>query len=215
MGVRPDCVTLFAMGVFYRYTDQAKRAIYFAKREAVHRNQEAITPRDILMGLTWEEDTRADRIGHLKNRATEARAAVELPYLPNSATPYQSLHTIPLSREGKLLLAFAVQEAQRSHDFWIDTDHLLRALLRLEDHVASGGNNGMSRANNDASDAIRALQLDLNALRDASVVDRKTNPPASISLKLKIHYLGQRYRWAFLLVAVGLLILLLRLRDPV
>ena len=124
------------LSAFDRYTDAAKRAIYFARLEANHRNAEAITPEHILAGLTWESDSTLAGIAPLKELAVTLRAQLELPHLPSTSVPYLRDCDIPLTHEGKKVLAYAVVEADRRWDYWIDCDHLLRGLLTFP-NVAS------------------------------------------------------------------------------
>jgi ATP-dependent Clp protease ATP-binding subunit ClpC len=111
---------------FDRYTDQAKRAVYFARFEALHRQKRNIGAEDLLLGLTWETGSRADRCADLKSRAVELRALLGIPHRPSTATPYDYQEDIPLVDFGKKLLAYASFEADRRAEFWIDSDHLLR-----------------------------------------------------------------------------------------
>lgn len=190
-----------AMPVFQRYRDPAKRAIYYARMEAVHRNQDVITPRDLLMGLTWDADTRADRIAALKRRACLLRGTSNLPYLPSTATPYKTERKIPLSREGKFVLAYAAEEADHAGDYWIDTDHLLRGLMRVS---------------SDATEALALLGMSLDEMRVASDGDRLSTPAPPVGLVRSALEWWSRYRaWVLFAIMIGGLILLLKLRAPV
>lgn len=119
------------LSTFERYTDAAKRAIYFARLEANHRDADAITPEHILAGLTFESDSTLTGIAPLKELAVTLRAQMELPHLPSTSLPYLRDRDIPLTPDGKKVLAYAVMEADRGWDYWIDCGHLLRGLLRF------------------------------------------------------------------------------------
>ena len=141
--------------MFERYTEQARRAIFFARLVARHQGAERITPAHLLAGLTWEGKTRADAVGSLKDNAVDLWSAVGIPHLPTAARPYLGMSEpdISLNQDGKKALAHAADEAKRDWQYWIDTDHLLRGLLR---------------SSNEASDAIQSLPLDLETARAAS-----------------------------------------------
>lgn len=62
-----------------------------------------------------------------------------------------------------MALAYAAQEADRDQQYWIDTDHLLLALLCFP---------------NEASPALASIPLDLESARAASVRHREEFPPA-------------------------------------
>ena len=123
--------------MFKRYTDEAKRAIYFGHIEAVHRDERSISTRDLLIGLTWERGTRADKISALKEDAVARRAMLGIPHLPITTLPYMRKAEIPLDQEAKKTIAYAAKEADQDGQYWIDTDHLLRGLLRFP-NAASG-----------------------------------------------------------------------------
>ncbi len=153
------------MPLFERYTVHAKRAVYFARFEALHRQKTAIGAEDLLLGLTWDAGSRADRCADLKNRAVQVRALLRIPHLPSTATPYNYKADIPADDSCKKMLAYASFEADRRADYWIDTDHLLRAALRF---------------NNPARDALESVGVTLPALRASSRVNRREIPAARV-----------------------------------
>src|SRR5271168_3195831 len=65
-----------------RFTEAARRAISFARQEAWHRGDPAVTVADLLAGLGVDENSRANRIGSLKANAFYLRWLVGLPALP-------------------------------------------------------------------------------------------------------------------------------------
>lgn len=149
--------------MFERYTEQARRAIFFARFEAIHQGTKVISTAHILAGLDWEEDSRANAVGRLKENAAKLRSLVGIPYRPSTSTPYTEKLDIPLDREAKMALAYAAQEADADQQYWLDTDYLLRGLLRFQ---------------NRASAALHAIQLDLESVRIASERHRAVVPPA-------------------------------------
>lgn len=182
------------MSTFDRYTDGAKRAIYFAHLEAVHRNEEVISVGDLLIGLTWDSDSRAARLVALKNAAVQLRAASQVPHLPSTPFPYKREAHVPLDDDAKKVLAYAAEEADDDHEWWIDTDHLLRAFLRF---------------NNSATPLVLGLGLDLSQLRAASKKERTNNPPLSTPKLKYFKDLVQRHWVTAALVVICLAIILL------
>jgi ATP-dependent Clp protease ATP-binding subunit ClpC len=149
--------------MFERYTDPAKRIIFFAKIEANHRLEDHISPRDILVGLMRESNSRAMRVAPLQQNVLLLRYLVGIPHLPISSVPYlDNTREVPLDRDAKMVLGYAALEADRDKQYWLDSDHLLRALLRF---------------NNSAEIAAKTIGLNLNALRIASAKDRTDLPP--------------------------------------
>jgi len=71
--------------MFERYTDEAKRAIFFARTEAVVRKESAISVKDLLLGLAREDKSRAHEICSLKARDAELRSALGIAPLPRKS----------------------------------------------------------------------------------------------------------------------------------
>jgi len=194
VGVASGELHLYFAGVvstFERYTDGAKRAIYYARLEANHLNADAIAPEHILAGLSWESDSTLSGIAPLKELAISLRAHLELPHLPSTSHPYLRDRDIPLTQEGKKVLAYAVMEADRRRDYWIDCDHLLRGLLRFP---------------NVTSHVLEETGINLSSVRSASELRSQKHPrtpaPKWGYLKLGISRNRSLLAWlAFLLAA--------------
>lgn len=144
--------------VAQRYTGSVRAVILHARSEALNRGETVITACDLLAGLCQLEDTRAERIGRLKNNAQYLRWLLDLPQLP-WPEPSASFSEKPceLDADAHRALAFAVAEADRDSQHWIDSDHLLRGLLRFP---------------NRAQFAIFKTEMNLTLARQASVRDR-------------------------------------------
>ncbi len=193
--------------MFERYTDEAKRAVYFAALEASHRGARFISVRDILAGLTWEDGTRACQIAGLKEKAIGLRSAAEIPHLPITSRPYKEIAEIPLDDDGKKALAYAAAEAKHDRQFWIDTDHLLRALARFPNAVTN---------------ALAAANIEMSALRNASKQHRQRSPGKkrpNLARRIRIRvpqakrWLKRNWAWAVLLVAFLAAFIYLKLQS--
>lgn len=148
--------------IFKRYADGAKRAIFLAHIEAVHRREESISVGDLLVGLTHNSESRACKIAPLKEQAVMLRSFMGIPDLPSTSLPYQRGPDIPLDNDAKKAVAYAAEEADRDRQYWIDSDHLLRGVLRFS---------------NNAAEALLSANVRLDSLRSASVQNRKESPP--------------------------------------
>ena len=141
--------------MFERYSEPSRRVIFFACCEAIHRRATQVSTAHILLGLTREESSQAAAVVPLKARRAELCALLGLPDQPNTKAP--NIRNIkkhpPLDKNSKMALAYAAQEADLDGHSSIDTDHLLRALLRFP---------------NEACTALEAAQLDLATVRVAS-----------------------------------------------
>jgi hypothetical protein len=192
------------LSTFERYTDAAKRAIYFARLEANHRDADSITPEHVLAGLTWESDSTFAGIAPLKELAVTLRAQMALPHLPSTSFPYLRERNIPLNDGAKMTLAYAVEEANRDRQYWLDCNHLLRGLLRFR---------------NGASDALEESAINLGSVRSAVKLHRREHPanpaPKWGYLKLAIGRSRPLLVWLVLLIAILAVVLLVWLRGPV
>jgi ATP-dependent Clp protease ATP-binding subunit ClpA len=125
--------------MFERYTEQARRAIFFARRDALLRGESSITPAHLLIGLSFDEDSRANLIGDLKNKlCNQLLSTFNMPLQPCSNIPYSAKPDIPLSQESKNALAYAALEADRAWKNSIDTDSLLCGLMRFSNEASQG-----------------------------------------------------------------------------
>jgi hypothetical protein len=167
--------------IFERYTEQAKRAIFFARYEALRRGELVISVADLLAGLSLEDNTRATRVGTLKENAFYLRWLSGLPPLPMSIESLDwknpEIHT-ELHPETKKALAFAVLEADRDREYWIDSDHLLRGILRFP---------------NQADFALLKTELTLKSARAASRLDREEFLPQENPSIRVVQYLIRKH----------------------
>jgi len=167
--------------VFERLTESSRRAIDFARQEAAHRGGAVISTADLLAGLSVDEDTRAERVASLKSNAFYLRWLTGLPALPERAVESTGAADTPhveFDAEAKRAFAFAVLEADRDREYWIDSDHLLRGLLRFP---------------NKAHFAVLKTELNLDAARAASRLDREDYPPKQSSNVKALKYLTRKY----------------------
>ena len=113
--------------MFERYTEKARRAIFFARYEASQFGGQFIDTSHLLLGLLREDRLRL--AGLLRDDELFENAAVLLG-LEASAEKVSTTVDIPLSHEAKRALAYAAEEATRLRHSHIGTDHLLLGLLR-------------------------------------------------------------------------------------
>jgi hypothetical protein len=114
--------------VFERYTEKARRVIFFSRYEASQLGSPYIETEHLLLGLIRDNPqiVRLLPIGS----AESIRKQVEVggPNRPARATSVD----LPLSNESKRVLAYAAEEAERLSHKHIGTEHLLLGLLREE-----------------------------------------------------------------------------------
>jgi ATP-dependent Clp protease ATP-binding subunit ClpC len=141
------------VGVFARYTEQARRAVFFARYEAGRRGSSAISPGHLLLGLGREKDSIPNRLVSLKEKLPDLCARIGIPFELSVPGQADKKVELPLTQDSKQALGYATQEADSDMSSRIETDHLLRGLLRFP---------------NEASEALRAVGIDIESVRLAS-----------------------------------------------
>src|SRR5512138_3858799 len=121
--------------MFERYTEKARRVIFFARYEASQFGSPYIETEHLLLGLLREDKA-------LANRFLRSHAAVESirKQIEGHTTIREKVSTsvdLPLSHECKRVLAYGAEEAERLNHKHIGTEHLLLGLLREEKCFAS------------------------------------------------------------------------------
>lgn len=119
--------------MFERYTEKARRAIFFARYEASQFGLEYIDSNCLLLGLVRENGQISTQ--WLALDATELRSLVESQTIKSK--PVSTSVDLPLTNEAKRVLAHAGEEAERLAHRNIDTEHLFLGLLREPETFAA------------------------------------------------------------------------------
>jgi enamine deaminase RidA (YjgF/YER057c/UK114 family) len=122
--------------MFERYTERARRALFFARYEASQLGSTSMAPEHLLLGLIREPKgvtglvfTRSRLSLDLIRKEIERRTIFQQA-IPTSVE-------LPFSAGLKQVLQFAATEADRLHHDYIGTEHLLLGILREERSVAA------------------------------------------------------------------------------
>jgi ATP-dependent Clp protease ATP-binding subunit ClpA len=121
--------------LFRRYEKDAKLAVYYAAVLAAHSRRDAISPEDLLLGLTWRQHAPDCEFRHLKESADTIWQAVGMPHLPISSKPLAP-EKLPLNPSARRVLRLTKLNADRKSDYWIDIDHILCALIQNQGAAA-------------------------------------------------------------------------------
>jgi ATP-dependent Clp protease ATP-binding subunit ClpA len=121
--------------MFERYTEKARRVIFFARYEASQFGASQIEAEHILLGLL-----REDKSPFLRNLCRSldhesVRRETEGRMISRDRTSVNI--DLPLSIEAKRVLTFATEESEKLRHRHIGTEHLLLGLLREESSVAA------------------------------------------------------------------------------
>lgn len=116
---------------FDRFTERAKRCVLAAQEEARGAGNDWITAGHLLLGLLAEPAAIATRVLVTEGRSEQdVRAAVQ-PTLPPAVEEVSAL--IPYDVGARKVLELTFRSALRLGHNYIGTEHLLLALLELED----------------------------------------------------------------------------------
>src|SRR5258708_8282168 len=119
--------------MFERYTESARRALFFARFEASELGGASIETEHLLLGLL-----RSDQ-GVTRTLFARVQVSYEPVRATFSASPGNKTPTsveIPFSEETKRVLRHAMEESDRLGHSYIGTEHLLLGVLREERPIA-------------------------------------------------------------------------------
>src|SRR5215510_3312377 len=121
--------------MFERYTEKARRVIFFARYEASQYGSPYIETEHLLLGLLREDRALANWFPGESNVEPGIRAEIEA-----QITQRERISTaveVPLTEECKKVLNLAGEEADGLGHRHVGTEHVLVALIRVEGSLAA------------------------------------------------------------------------------
>jgi hypothetical protein len=121
--------------MFERFTEKARRVIFFARYEASQYGSPYIETEHLLLGLLREDRALAKWFPRESNVEPEIRTEIE-----GQITQRERISTsveVPLTEECKTALHLAAEESERLAQLYIGTQHLLLGMLRVEGSLAA------------------------------------------------------------------------------
>jgi len=153
--------------VFERYTEPARRTIFFARWWALNRKAAEIEPSDIILGAAQEVRRLSEQLrwmnldrDRLIKMFAEGVVTIEKP----------NERQLPLSNESKFALAYAAEEAKLDGRYALEVYHLVRGVLRTECAAAKA-----------LSDAGYTIEV----LREGSRIANQSLPDAQLSVRVR------------------------------
>jgi len=116
--------------MFERYTEKARRVIFFGRYEASQFGSPYIESEHMLLGLLREDKALTTRFLRSHGVVESIRKQVEAHTTIRAKT--STSVDLPVSNECKRVMAYAAEEAERLGHKHIGTEHLLLGLLREE-----------------------------------------------------------------------------------
>ncbi|MDH7480714.1 MAG: ATP-dependent Clp protease ATP-binding subunit [Armatimonadota bacterium] len=122
--------------MWQRFTERARRVVFFAQEEASRLGENFVTTEHLLLGLVRESDSVAarilDRMGVSLNRI---RAEIERQVTRGDGRLSQD--TMQLTPRAKRVIDLAYDEARQLNNNYIGTEHLLLGLIREGEGLAA------------------------------------------------------------------------------
>jgi ATP-dependent Clp protease ATP-binding subunit ClpC len=122
--------------MFERYTEDARRVIFFGRYEASQFSSLYIETEHLLLAIAREQPFLLRSLLPLFPYAAELRSEIER-IRPPAAGKVSTSVDLPLSNQCKRILAYATEEAERATDFHIRSQHILVAMVREEGSIAA------------------------------------------------------------------------------
>jgi ATP-dependent Clp protease ATP-binding subunit ClpC len=113
--------------MFERYTEKARRVIFFARYEASQWGEPFIQPAHLLLGLLREDKELFRLLSHSPDPLPSVAEELGLKV---SGEKISTSVDLPLSAESKRVLVYGAEEAELLGDLAIGPGHLLLGLLR-------------------------------------------------------------------------------------
>jgi hypothetical protein len=164
--------------MWQRFTDRARKAVFYAQEEAQKRGSQYVATEDLLLGLLRDSDTLAVRVLETigvpihKVRSDVLEALGE----PKAVTTAD----MALSPRGTRVINLAYDEARNLNNNYIGTEHLLLGLIREDIGVAWG-----ILARNGAN--LEEARRTVIALQDAEQRPSEPSPPLRRSISYAPH----------------------------
>jgi ATP-dependent Clp protease ATP-binding subunit ClpA len=166
--------------MFERYTEKARRVIFFARYEASEFGSPYIETEHLLLGIMREDKYVVTRwLGEGDWQAILREDVAKRAYTgPKISTSVD----LPISNEAKRILAYAAEEAERLKHQYIGTEHLFLGLLReSKSHAAKMlSNRGVD------VHKVRETLAKESAQSGTSVATSKTTISAQHSVEVQI-----------------------------
>jgi ATP-dependent Clp protease ATP-binding subunit ClpA len=121
--------------MFERYTEKARRTIFFARYEAIQCGSPYIESEHLLLGLLREDSALFTAITNLDLNEDTLRQQIVAAHPAGKVLPKDT--DVPLSNECKRILAYTAEESVLLGDRYIGTEHLLLGILRDDGSFAA------------------------------------------------------------------------------
>ena len=121
--------------MFERFTEKARRVIFYARYDASQYGSRYIETEHLLLGLLREDHNTAQVL--LPNLPSKEQIRQQIESKITHRERISTSVEVPLTKHSKRVLNIAAEEAERFGHRHVGTEHLLLALLQVEEGMAS------------------------------------------------------------------------------
>jgi len=175
--------------VFEKFTEKARRVMFFARYEASQFGAESIQSGHLLLGLLRESEKTStqllDRMGVQTNVLRERLIAALTPR-DKKITPSSTSIDIPMEEEVKRILQHATSESAKLNHKHVGAEHLLLGMLREEQCLAGRLLREMG------ADLIAAKEILLEATKEEKIAKKKKEHPLLAEFARNLSELAER-----------------------
>jgi ATP-dependent Clp protease ATP-binding subunit ClpC len=172
--------------MFERYTERARRTLFFARYESSQLGDVTIDTEHILLGLLRENKGLTNRIFE-RAQLTFSGVHAELEAAKGRRERIPTSVEIPFAEHAMQALLYAAEESDRLLHSYIGNEHVLLGLLRVDGSVASSI---LARHNLQLNTTREAIVKLLNELGSVSDGEDPKHPIELIQLLMSQH--GER-----------------------
>jgi hypothetical protein len=116
--------------MFERYSEAARRVIFYARYEASQYGSRYIETEHLLLGLLWEGGPLLRQV--LGPHSDRVQIRTEIEKVITRAERFSTAVEVPLTEESKKILNFAAEEDTGLGQRTVEPEHLLLGLLRVK-----------------------------------------------------------------------------------
>ncbi len=170
-----------------RYTEKARRVIFFARYEASQFGSPYIETEHLLLGLLREDKALTNRFLRSHEPLESIRKQIE-----NNTTIREKTSTsvdLPLSDECQRVLGYAAEEAERLSHRHIGTEHLLLGLLREERCFAAEILQARGLKLPAVREELRRMTYEISRRREQGIQTESSLSPAAMERRLAANFL--------------------------
>jgi ATP-dependent Clp protease ATP-binding subunit ClpC len=118
--------------MFEKFTQKARRSLYYARQQAANLGAESIAPEHLLLGML---DVDPEQINKLSTLGSDCAASLRSGLITGSKHTNPTRDALPLSSDTKQMLRCAHENDFRLRQSNIDVRHLLLGVLSYDEEV--------------------------------------------------------------------------------